>query len=346
MTQNALPRLRGWRAAVRIGLVFAAAAIVLILARGVLADALGLVFGAVTIAFLAEPLARFYERKLSRNLAALCAILSLLAVVLLTAWMLLPALVSELIELAQALPQSIEMIKSWLAQASQWLETHLPGIELPAPSLNANPLPAIANKTFSFAGSIADLFYKLSLMVVLGYFLLCDRARLMIRLELLAPSSMRRTLVRMGNAICRELKLYLRGQGMIALAVGALAALGLALVGVRSALVLGIVVGILNMIPYFGPILGGIPAVLMALSSGWQTALLAAGVLWLVQQIDGSIISPRIMSNLTGVSPATVLLAIFIGSGLGGIVGMLIALPVLMTFRTVYRVFVQRYENV
>lgn len=335
-----------WRGALRIGAVIAALAGVAILLRGVLPDVLGLIFGAIVVAFLAEPLARLYERRLPRNFAALAAILTFVGLLLLALWLLLPALIAEAVELAQTLPQSIEMLRGWLEQASVWLESHLPGIELPTPSLRDAPLPALAEGTISVASGIAEASYKVSLMAVLGYFLLCDRSRWMIRLELLAPSSMRRTTVRMGNAIARELKLYLRGQGMIALAVGALAAIGLALVGVRSALVLGIIVGVLNMIPYFGPVLGGIPAVLMALGSGWQTALMAVGVLWLVQQIDGSLISPRIMSSLTGVSPATVLLAIFIGSGIGGIVGMLLALPLLMTIRTVYRVYVQRYENV
>jgi predicted PurR-regulated permease PerM len=69
-------------------------------------------------------------------------------------------------------------------------------------------------------------------------------------------------------------------------------------------------------------------------------------VLWLVQQIDGTLISPRIMSSQTGISPAAVLLSVFVGSGLGGIVGMLFAMPIIMSLRTVFRVFVQRYKNV
>lgn len=346
MTSDARNRRSFWQSALRVAIPVAALIAVCILMGGVLIDALTLVFGAAVIAFLVEPLARLYEKKLSRNLAALAALLSAVAALALAAWWLLPALVSEVIELAQLLPESIEMVKGWLAQASQWLETHLPGVQLPSPSMDQTQLPRLAEETIGIAGNVADVLYRLSLMVVLAYFLLCDRARLMIRLELLAPASMRRTLVRMGNAVCRELKLYLRGQGLIAVIVGALAAVGLALVGVRSALVLGIIVGVLNMIPYFGPVLGGIPAVLMALGGGWQTAAMAVGVLWLVQQIDGALISPRIMSSLTGLSPAAVLLAIFVGSGLGGVVGMLLALPLLMSFRTIYRVFVQRHENV
>ena len=183
-------------------------------------------------------------------------------------------------------------------------------------------------------------------MFVLGYFFLCDHDRLLIRMELLVPRAVRPTAVRMGNAVCRELRLYLRGQGLIALAVGALAAVGLALIGLRSALVLGVIVGVLNMIPYFGPVLGGIPAVLAALGGGWKKAALTVFVLWAVQQADGMVISPRILGGVTGLSPAAVLIAIFVGSHVCGILGMLLALPVLMTFRTAYRIFVQRHENV
>ena len=335
----------GWRGAARAGAILLAAAALAVWMGGALLDAAGLAFGAAAVAFLAEPLARRFERRLSRSLAALSALACLFAALALAGALLLPALISEAAELARALPASVEMVRGWIDAAAAWLESHLPGVELPAMPAGESALPALAEGTILFAGGVADAVYRLSLMVVLGYFLLCDRDRLMIRLELLAPQPARGTLVRMGKAVCRELKLYLRGQGLIAAIVGALAALGLWLVGVRSALVLGVAVGIFNMIPYFGPILGGIPAVLTALGGGLQTALMAAAVLWIVQQIDGALISPRIMSGLTGLSPAAVLLAIFVGSGVGGVLGMLLALPALMAARTVYRVYVQRNER-
>ena len=95
----------------------------------------------------------------------------------------------------------------------------------------------------------------------------------------------------------------------------------------------------------FGPVLGGIPAVLMAFGISWQRALITIGVLFLVQQIDGLVISPRVMGSVTGFSPGTVLLALYFGSKLGGIGGLLLAVPALTAIRTLYRVFVQRYEK-
>lgn len=342
-SRNALP-LR--RRMLRIGLPAALIALAALFMRRLLGEALTLILGAAAVAFLLEPLTRVYERRLARPRAALAAMGTVLGALAAAIWLLLPSLIQEATLLARQLPESLKQVQSALASASAWLEAQLPGVRLPEPQLDSAMLSSLAGGTLSVAGSVADFSCLVSLMFVLGYFFLCDRDRLLIRMELLVPRAVRPTAVRMGNAVCRELRLYLRGQGLIALAVGALAAVGLALIGLRSALVLGVIVGVLNMIPYFGPVLGGIPAVLAALGGGWKKAALTVFVLWAVQQADGMVISPRILGGVTGLSPAAVLIAIFVGSHVCGILGMLLALPVLMTFRTAYRIFVQRHENV
>ena len=342
-SRNALP-LR--RRMLRIGLPAALIALAALFMRRLLGEALALILGAAAVAFLLEPLTRVYERRLARPRAALAAMGTVLGALAAVIWLLLPSLIQEATLLARQLPESLKQVQSTLASASAWLEAQLPGVRLPEPQLDSAMLSSLAGGTLSVAGGVADFSCLVSLMFVLGYFFLCDRDRLLIRMELLVPRAVRPTAVRMGNAVCRELRLYLRGQGLIALAVGALAAVGLALIGLRSALVLGAIVGVLNMIPYFGPVLGGIPAVLAALGGGWKKAALTVFVLWAVQQADGMVISPRILGGVTGLSPAAVLIAIFVGSHVCGILGMLLALPVLMTFRTAYRIFVQRHENV
>ncbi len=342
-SRNALP-LR--RRMLRIGLPAALIALAAFFMRRLLGEALTLILGAAAVAFLLEPLTRVYERRLARPRAALAAMGTVLGALAAAIWLLLPSLIQEATLLARQLPESLKQVQSALASASAWLEAQLPGVRLPEPQLDSATLSSLAGGTLNVAGSVADFSCLVSLMFVLGYFFLCDRDRLLIRMELLVPRAVRPTAVRMGNAVCRELRLYLRGQGLIALAVGALAAVGLALIGLRSALVLGVIVGVLNMIPYFGPVLGGIPAVLAALGGGWKKAALTVFVLWAVQQADGMVISPRILGGVTGLSPAAVLIAIFVGSHVCGILGMLLALPVLMTFRTAYRIFVQRHENV
>ena len=332
----------GWKRSLRLLIPIGAALLAAIAFRDILIPTLGILFGACALAFLLEPLARTFERRLRPSVAALAAVLIALGMAALFLYALFPPMIRQALALAKTLPSAIDALRKALERASVWLKAHA-AIELPSLSFGA-ALPGLATGTMTIAGGVADAFYKITLAVILAYFLLCDRRRLMMRAELLIPLRARKTAVRMGAAIAREMRMYLRGQALIALAVGSVASVGLYAVGLPSPLVLGAIVGILNMIPYFGPVLGGIPAVLFALGFGWKRALLTVFVLWLVQQIDETLISPRILGNLSGLSPAAVLIALFAGSCAGGIVGMLLALPAVMAARTAFRVYAQRNE--
>ncbi len=308
----------------------------------------GLALGAAALGFAVSPLEKRLEARLPRPVASLAALLGALTALAGGLCLVLPALLSELSDLARTLPDLVRTASDGLGQARFWLEERLPGVALPELGLASlqGQIAALAGGTISFAANLAELAGRLSMMVVLAYFFLKERDALLLRLELLLPASIRAAALRTAAAASRELRLYLCGQLMIAGAVALLAVAALTIVGVRSALVLGLLVGLLNMIPYFGPFIGGIPAVLVALSDGWQKAALTVAALTVVQQLDGSWISPRIMGSLTGFSPAAVLVGIYGGARLGGVAGMLLALPAMMTARTLFRVFVQKYENI
>ena len=333
----------GWKRSLRLLIPIGAALLAAIAFRDILIPTLGVLFGACALAFLLEPLARAFEKRLRPSVAALAAVLIALGIAALFLYALFPPMIRQALALAKTLPSTIDALRKTLERASVWLKAHA-AIELPSLSFGTAALPGLATGTMTIAGGVADAFYKITLAVILAYFLVCDRCRLMMRAELLIPLRARKTAVRMGAAIAREMRMYLRGQALIALAVGSVASVGLYAVGLPSPLVLGAIVGVLNMIPYFGPVLGGIPAVLFALGFGWKRALLTVFVLWLVQQIDETLISPRILGNLSGLSPAAVLIALFTGSCAGGIVGMLLALPAVMAVRTAFRVYAQRNE--
>ena len=96
---------------------------------------------------------------------------------------------------------------------------------------------------------------------------------------------------------------------------------------------LGLLMGVMELIPYIGPLLAGIPAVLLALAGGWTKALWTLAVLVGVQQLEGGFLSPRMLSGATKLSPLTVLLSISAGGVLGGTLGMLLALPVVVSVR-------------
>lgn len=330
-------------------LAIAAGAALAVLFWPVLRAVAALVAGAAALAFLLAPLCRRLEGALGAGLAASACLLGLLILLAALLWLLAPALIRQAADLISALPAALQALRALGEKLSAWLrEVGLENARMPQLDMDGlgDGVLRFAAGTVSFAGGVANAVSQISMAAVLSAFLLIDRKNLLLRLELCVPLRLRATAVRMGAAAGREVRLYLRAQAMVSLVVGALSALGLWLAGVRSALALGLLVGLFNLIPYFGPVLGAVPALAAALTSGWQTAAFAAVVLVVVQQLDGLLISPRVMGALTGLGPAAVLVGVFAGGCALGVPGMLLALPAMMVFRTCVRVFVQRDENI
>jgi predicted PurR-regulated permease PerM len=121
---------------------------------------------------------------------------------------------------------------------------------------------------------------------------------------------------------------FIRGQLLDALIVGILTSIGLSLIGLDFAFLIGITAGISNVIPYFGPIIGSVPAVIVGLLSDSPVkALFAVIVMVVVQQIDSALIAPRVVGDSVGLHPVFVMLSIIIGGAYFGLIGMLIAVP-------------------
>ena len=296
------------------------------------------------ISYLFYPLSRWFSSKLrlNRTISILCAYLSAAALLALIVVLFLPPLIGQMRELIAAAPGFANALRCRLHSVNQSLDA-LGLSRLSLPEFNweriLSTLPPLLGGTASFAGSLVSRFAEWTLAFLLSYYFLRDRERVLLHLELLVPSAFRKTALRMAASVHQEIGTFLRGQLLISLIVAALSAFALMLSGVKSFLALGLIVGIFNMIPYFGPLLGSIPAVLMALTQGFGTALLAALSLFAVQQLDSMFISPRIMGALTGLHPGTVLLAITLGSSFSGIAGMLLAIPFALAVRAVSRVW-------
>jgi predicted PurR-regulated permease PerM len=135
---------------------------------------------------------------------------------------------------------------------------------------------------------------------------------------------------------------FLKGQVLVALSVGVLSGIALSLLGVDYAILLGFLIGAFNIIPYLGPIIGGLPAVIIALGTSWQLALAVVVVLLIVQQVDSIFISPRIMSSQVNLHPTVVIFAILAGETFLGIAGMLIAIPLAAVGKALYLHFRER----
>jgi predicted PurR-regulated permease PerM len=127
-----------------------------------------------------------------------------------------------------------------------------------------------------------------------------------------------------------ELKLggWTRGQLILCVTIGVTSAVAYRLVGLEFWLALGIWAGLTELIPFIGPVLGGSAAFIVALADSWQKAAIVIGIVIVLQQLEGAVLVPRVMKNAVGMTPLSVILAVFIGGTLLGIIGAVIAIPI------------------
>ena len=317
--------------------ILAAAAWVL---RPVLLALATQIFWAYLLMGAALPLCRVLERKLSPSLAATGAFfaLSLLGAGLLL--LLVPTFIQQFEQLAQALPglmsslgHTLERFQNWLAEKGIEITPVREELFLQLKQIGGQLLPQAAQTLRNAASGLSSVM----LAPLLAFYLLRDRRQISAGLTLLVPMDRRRTVVLAAREMRREMAGFLRGQLLLSAMVGLLTGLGLMLVGTPGWLVLGVLMGVMELIPYIGPFIAGVPAVLLALQSGWTAALWTLLAICLVQQVEANLLSPRLLSGATRLHPLAVLLAIAFGGMAGGVVGMMAALPLVVCVRGAVR---------
>jgi predicted PurR-regulated permease PerM len=303
--------------------------------------------GGSVIAFLLEPMCAKFEKRLSRPAAASLSLAAALLIVTGAMMMLVPPLIGQIGDLAERAPDLFQSLNRMLGTVNAWLESKsLPAVSAPPLDAGAmsSALAGVLGGTLSKAGSLVESIGIGVMTIAIGYYFLADRDRMLLILELTIPGSARRIVLRMASSVKATLLLYLRAQATIAVIIGVISGVSFFLIGLKSAALLGAIVAVFNLIPYFGPVLGGIPVTVSALTQGIGKTAMALFILFAVQQLDGLVLAPRIMGGVMGVHPAAVLFAIAVGGSMGGIAGMLFALPILMIIRTCLRVWAARRE--
>jgi predicted PurR-regulated permease PerM len=137
---------------------------------------------------------------------------------------------------------------------------------------------------------------------------------------------------------------WLKGQLFLMFVIGLLSYIGLKIVGVQFALALAIISGTLEIIPILGPIISAVVAGLVAVVDSPVKALLIVGVFSLIQNLEGNLLVPKVMGKVSGMSPLIILISLWIGSSLFGIIGAIVAVPVLMIATVIVRSLLEGRE--
>lgn len=321
--------LRRWG----VGLALAA---VIIICRSLVWLALQQLFYGLMVALLALPVMRVLEKRLKPSLAASLAMTSLSASVILLIALILPALIEQGRQLAAMLPQLWSSLDNLLAQVEGWLGENGMTLQGLRESITQNLrgiASAVLPETLGYVSGAAETLGKVMLAPVFAFYMLRDRRAICGWLTLLVPITLRERALITLREMRRELGGFLRGQLLISACVGGLTAIGLLICGVPAWLLLGFFMGVMELIPYLGPFLGGAMVLFFALPGGVSRAMWALGVVILVQQLEGGMISPGLMSETTRLHPIVVVLCVVLGGVAGGVMGILLAVPIVLCIR-------------
>jgi putative heme transporter len=190
------------------------------------------------------------------------------------------------------------------------------------------------------------LFSALSTFLVIFIvtaFVLIDLPRIKIQLVRFIPRSHRTLVLDLVQAIDRDLSGTIRGQLMICLINGTLTTLGLLLLNVKFAITIGFIAGVFSLIPVFGAIISSIPAVLIALTQSWWTALAVVGVIIIIHLIEANFLNPKILGHTVDLHPAVIIFSIVVGEHFFGPVGLLFGVPVAAILRSILRYVYNAY---
>lgn len=296
-----------------------------------LIDVLVLVLVALVVVATVRPMVfALQHRGIPKALALLLIYLAILGVLVGLFVLVIPALVDQGGELIRGLPHVYAGLVASLTnnpnEAIRTLPQRLPTGDQLAIQLQA-AIGVVLTGVLGIGMGMLSLLAQVLSVVVLSIYLTLDQSRLERFWLSLAPATRRPELLAIWREIESRLGGYVRGELLLMTSIGVLASLGYLVIGLPYPLALGVLAGLVEFVPMVGPTLGAIPAILVALSISPQAALLVVLYSVVIQMSENHILVPRLMGRSVGVSPITVILAVFAFTSLLGIAGAFLAIP-------------------
>lgn len=316
------------------------------------------------LALILRPLVVLLQRRLRMRRLSAVILLYVIVVLLTTGALLLilPPLVNQLINFVAYIPVVWARSVAWVQQNyPQWLglfETHLDnpsirkaidGIVSESKALFTAAVPSLRAAFGGVIDLLAFLTHLAIIPVYLFFFLLMrgePTRNLGTQLPFLRPG-VRDDVVFLASEFVSIVESFFRGQLLIGLCMGVLFSIGFTAIGLKFGLFLGLALGLLNIVPYLGTIVGlaiALPLAFFQEGGGWQLVGLVLVVKVIVQAIESWILTPKIMGHHTGLHPLTIIVAIFFwGTALGGVLGMVLAVPLTAFIVTAWRLAKLKY---
>ena len=293
-------------------------------------DILILLFLAIIIVSAIDPVVDWFQKKkIPRSLTVLVVYIVFLSVIAAAVALLVPPLTNEVRGLGENFPQLAEKFSGYFRIVRDYAISH--NFQQQVADFTANIAgrlsqtgSSIFSGTISFIGGVFEFVVVLSI----AFYMSVQEKGIKKFFASLMPEEHREYVSGLVDRIQFKMGRWLGGQLFLMFLVFALDYLGLLAIGAPYALVLALVAGILEIIPYIGPVISAVIATAVSFLAGPLTGLLVLGLFILVQQLEGYVLTPLVMKKAVGLNPVVVIVALLVGAKLGGVLGIIVAVPI------------------
>jgi len=295
-------------------------------------NVLVILFFAIIIASAITPFANWLEQKrIPRLLGVLLLYLTFFGLIVFFLSLIVPVISSELSQLTQALPEFISNISGALEKAQQTTTTRYFDFFSEIQNLLDSFSQFLQVSSGSALNLIINVFGGLLsffAIIVISFYLSVMKQGVAGFIRSVLPTKYEDYIIGLWKRAEHKVGRWLQGQLLLALSVGLIVFVGLSLLKIKYALLLGIVAMILEIVPIVGPVISAIPGVVLAFAQSPMLGIWVIVFYVAVQQIESHILTPLVLGKTLGLNPVTVIIALLVGGTLGGIIGILLSVPV------------------
>lgn len=312
-----------------------------------------------SIAYLLNPLMVYLEKKLKlrRNITLLIVYVFFIGLIVLICIWLVPILVKNLFDIINNMPEYISKLQGWITdfvinnkfmhknQVSSYFNNSINNILKNANSYLGKGLSII----FGNLVDISNIAIKIATGIVISIYFLMDKENILSNIKkliiILIGTERTDKVTAFGNEVNDIFKRFVIGKLIDSIVVGVICFIVLVLLDIPFAPFISIIVGVTNMIPYFGGFIGMAPAVLITLFTSPIKAVEVVVFLLVLGEIDGLFIGPKIIGEKIGLNPLWIILGITVGGGFYGVIGMFLGVPIMAVIKTLLMDFMKKNFN-
>jgi len=293
-------------------------------------DILAILFVSIILSSAIDPWVDWMQKKgLPRALGISLIYLALLSLISVMFYLIIPPMIIQFNQLLADFPTYVNRLNEFLSNLKTFTASH-GWLDQIKNSIGASmtSLQSAAGGVFSTIYNIVGSFFSLIIIMVITFYMVVEENAIRKLIWSLTPEGKQQHVMELFNRMQQKMGLWLRGQLILCLIIFVITYAGLLAMGVKYALILALIAGFTEFIPYLGPLLGAVPAVFLAFSQSPTLAFFVAILYVVIQQVENNLLVPKIMEKAVGMNPIISIVVLMIGFSIGGIMGALLSIPV------------------